>query len=1649
MSDEKEFYYTQWQNGKSAAGRSAVWSDNNIIPNAEFTRKTFTDGYAKRCGDWNKVVLTPTTTTIIGKPKGAEGVLYIHGKNTPYYSGNIIYDTLSERFSAEFTTIDYPKFSDSITLRRISTAKSDAGLVIGSIEKEQVKDAYDKLTVISSNVYIKRFEYQSITKASLDQESKFRRDTYYYSMVFDYLYERGEQTEFEKKFCCSRCGQYYYTGALMPENNSKAIAYRDDPELVGHFYTIDTENKEKRIITNTLHSQYIDKEEIDNLTNYRTIQNTNADVTKQEYDYRILFYPNALFGTSLIHGYQGSLEVKECECTYGLTNAYDKQGITVKEFAKKNKYAYSSYFNFFANLSWMSGLSEPIVINTKEDAITQIARTTSRKDTYGYKAVSWHHSEGVNYADPNVNGGAYSFGTGKTDTGAGVYYGVFYTDTGDDKSSPCSSIWAGLSGNDHGLSTGPIGKSGYSKTTNDTGHFWKAFDDTSLEYVNFDYKYLTADEDGNLTAGEFLADPDNSIPLSDQDMADEGLSPNDQEDSVEETKEEIDVMQMVDPFYISYLRNYTTKSIEREIYIPHVFINRQEYEEIDKTDAERMVSFHDNNIKYETKKLISKSNDGSDGSAAGDYVKVLTPPWADSHIVDIADQYYTIVQTYKSDWALGGTLNFGWYYRVDFDLPNGSKIVRLRDPNKQYNLGPDYMRMEDLFYSPQFPTGIVGLAGNDGGYRTSEGRQFRDANQRLSNVLADWSFFSVGGEGLANSVFNNYIFTDFLPDSSDVYEVNLGLNHDKFMRDNPLIDGEIPPLFEENGGDTWKKKKEELQKTYAWTVTLQVSAKSENFTCPAAEYNYWDEKNGQEVSFPKACKYINHEISIAPRYIQYSMPWEFIDAYTNEKGTFETYGIAVWDNFALEGEGELPYDLNDYYKNYNSITGQTSGNFEPPKKDSPEELSPYFDKANLPDHYYINFNDTMSVFSTVAEYNTWYAPDKKQLQKMGYANYQILRPWSSSIVTGYGCCPKRANNKYLLFGDEGKEAYAAGVTDGYRQFSKPWDCVHNTPSMQNRFHSTGTTYVNFLSEGLYPHPDGTRFIQVSPWMTDFVEGFAGIQLQSFGLSDFANGKFSGGFNIPCDTALITTIPISMGTVQTAVNIFSQDKESSSKYTVNKGIFPVIKGLWTPDVNHSVYKNVEYALFGIETQCMIEGPEYYFSTSEDEYPPGFEKNFTGYKSRGLIVSICKNGEHKNYIVDGEASSFFKYFEEQNKKRDKINLRRAHDTHPDGMREEEGYYWDCEEAFGIYEIASPYTFETQLAAKMSFAVRVGDTTAVLFLLAYDIDKWPCEQKDMPTFDKSFPEIYPEEQYAFKAAHLQVDFLSSGRPINVPNPFKDFVLKSVLRRLSEKKKYSNKKLKEMGKKYFVDPKTKKQINGIIVHKSYDETTFGYYKGLPEYNLDTTKTVEEELEHRRGIVQLVRWRTFDYKAPKRNKDGTYKLNKDGDIDESDLVEYRAAIAECALSYSDPRKTEDLQYYTGKETFLLHFYKEETASEVNVECLHIPEQMVWLEDKSTTDDIEKNKRNYDEHLLKLTKLGIFDIVSIEKEKNKEKQKEDEKDTKKFDALVIPVMADDGQTYVCVSKDCKNWEIASKVGSGFLSHSAVGEKPKEEDLTTK
>ena len=369
--DTNDWEYTQWEGGYSGAGKSAVWSNNNI-EGGIFRRKVFKDGYAKRFGPWNRVILNPKEVEIPVVARKGEGAIFICGyidggasRTLQYYNGELEYDSATERFSSKWYTDTAWTLSDSIISRRISEKEEDVGetlvdpnwdaSIYGGMEwsrtdeetgevvvdksdwREELKNKYILPYTLEGSPFIKRFAYQSLTKSSFFNDGLVKRDANYFSTAFKYLFRtfyydntKYRGIELFVKELQHQIPNNFYTSIWY---YSTFVFNNDIRNYVAHKYL-----KNKPFITcdycfdNTEKNDFIF---FKNIYNNCIISEKYADITKFEYDWRICYCLVARFYTG--------------QCNFLLNNQQYKNikyGINIvdcDQYSKKNKIAYSSF----------------------------------------------------------------------------------------------------------------------------------------------------------------------------------------------------------------------------------------------------------------------------------------------------------------------------------------------------------------------------------------------------------------------------------------------------------------------------------------------------------------------------------------------------------------------------------------------------------------------------------------------------------------------------------------------------------------------------------------------------------------------------------------------------------------------------------------------------------------------------------------------------------------------------------------------------------------------------------------------------------------------------------------------------------------------------------------------------------------------------------------------------------------------------------------------------------------------------------------------------------------------------------------------------------------------------------------------------------
>ena len=1560
--DTNDWEYTQWEGGYSGAGKSAVWSNNNI-EGGIFRRKVFKDGYAKRFGPWNRVILNPKEVEIPVVARKGEGAIFICGyidggasRTLQYYNGELEYDSATERFSSKWYTDTAWTLSDSIISRRISEKEEDVGetLVdpnwdasVYGMELEKTNKEIEFVSSPTSSLYlnIRRFEYQSLTKCSFDQESPYKRNTNYYNNIIKKLFEDvyiysktgyyGEDittrlldtydSQLEEdvptvKYCNTHNRYYFDNPSNVYSLNSKitgipSILYdvndvittgvEDIENIFCHSESLDSYYAmPRKIITSAkktsdlLATRYGDSYFIE-----------NVNFTKLEYDYRISYnLLESFFSISnenYTH-YSNSLKNEEKKILYyGVDQNDTTKTLLLKDYASNNTIGYSSYFflNFYRNYD-----------DKSESSLKHYKNFNLKFKSYCLPNTSiFRNDDACVYTCEKV----YTWRTTSTKTAA----------VGDNESttkietnfvtSTIKGFWDDVT---YGDGLGKIVISDYDPTCT-------SFDET---FVSSNTKYYAQN-----------------------------------------------------PFFTNSVNKYTTAYLDRKFYIPQTFYCKK--------------------VIHSKKTLSTYELPYYEGAIDTIYCKYVIVEYKEDTPYDLAHYYTDSVIGQTSD-------NLGYSYTVYDNLYDShTKIVsdfskiyslwQLREKSSQIEIE----RNEDLKNLPPYDSGVFhSCLTEDKASKFSysifhleriKGRPYRESDILIYNSLFKNLFyenFNISEDILNKKTLYSYAFREYTLGPYEYGDFNV------FLEDKGTLSGsykegyqyvfDYKHNFEGSFSGLPKIKTERYHPDDSVDITTHYYGK---------DYHY-----KLEINAPRHALYYLNKEEKKIKYIKDTLPDYYLFTLQNSLGydlsTFSFFLKSKAGNINLISKKPTPF-VNSYYKVYSSIYSY----------------------------------------------------------------------WKTNVVTQFGCVPFEYKTKYFIFDCSNSNF--------------PWEPRYNYQQQTNRFHNSVTAYDNYFIEGVNILRAKTSILFITVGKSDIEEGFSGIELFINNFTNLANGRCTTGYNVPCDTIMIGELDISENLdIINYSNIFSKDYDLG--YTTNKGIMPVLKGFWQPPNEEGYSSQIENAIFGIETQCMIEGPCYYFSNSPDKLPPGFEPEYVGYKSRGLLISVCRGGTYNNHIIDGEASGFFNYFKPQNEKRHPVNARRAYDDAPQAMREEVGYYWDFEEAFGPYEISSPYAYETQLAGKMSFAVRLGYSTAVLFMFAYDIDKWPTSEEDTPT-EYKHPEILPEEEYTFKTAFLTAE-LDGAEPV-IPHAFKDFQMEKALWPLVERSKTYNtdKKLEEAGRKFAKDRETKKEYEGITIPgspKDKDEKDEdGNLKGdtynlssvkpeeyLPQYEYDETQKILDEQKISRGVVRLVRWRTFTWREPKLDKDGNQvKKNK-----KSVFIEHRDAIAECAVSYTmDASEYVDL-FYTGKDTVLLHFSKNDSSvkeendktdetvlyeicdGDTEIKNIRIPKNMCWQEDTSNEADNLAGTRKVDIHVYNLTKLGIFDILTIKEQSSSEEEEADPDKAptlKDFEVITLPVTAKDAKTgeettFYCVSKNGEDWEISGKIGAGFLSHTAAGTKLTEE-----
>lgn len=271
-----------WKSGTmpNSVGRGAVNSNNEIIPELEFQQKRIKDGVAKRCGEWNHVI---TKIPEAKKPPvfeiKKEGWLFLNGylgdgqkRTISYYIGELFYDEANEIFTDKWATATAWTLSDSVVSRRISEDLRYVGeafvdpnwdnTIYGGVEWSMYEPLYDGTKELVFNQeatvskddwrekllfneadylilapfpcgidYLKRFDYQSLTKSSYD---KTRDSAYYQQVAKDFFEPQVSNYRFYKKndfgniYKCKHCGKFmrgYSSTVNKVANKTVGVAF--------------------------------------------------------------------------------------------------------------------------------------------------------------------------------------------------------------------------------------------------------------------------------------------------------------------------------------------------------------------------------------------------------------------------------------------------------------------------------------------------------------------------------------------------------------------------------------------------------------------------------------------------------------------------------------------------------------------------------------------------------------------------------------------------------------------------------------------------------------------------------------------------------------------------------------------------------------------------------------------------------------------------------------------------------------------------------------------------------------------------------------------------------------------------------------------------------------------------------------------------------------------------------------------------------------------------------------------------------------------------------------------------------------------------------------------------------------------------------
>lgn len=1261
--------------GKSALGDSKSRALNTILPDELFQRAHFANGYAVRCGQFNKIVLnTPKKDKVPEREKEVQGCVYICGYladySLKYYQGEVLFDAEKKEFSVQFESAHSWVLSDSIVSRRLSedlkkagdcaidpnwnNAKYSVPYIIrrpnyetgGFDEAVQVFSDWRNEILLSGNDYfiaapfslgrdyIKRFGYNSLTKSARDGSANKE----YYSQTAKDLFEpvgisileiaqKGLTEEIKK---CPKCGTIYTTvgNDEIPNVNVEKLkivscffdTQRIFEQLLLYYFNIkhfkilhDAQNKN---ITEQLKNSYWNFErEI-----YDFLKNGQADFRKYalSMDNFQQCSETALNPDyPLVHHLQ--------EATYLPYYSYDMD-VTQYEYNPFLKYFPTQLQEEAFSVAWINSITGQTIKNLKIGDENLILNDYAKQNT-------------VYYGDNNLRNNFANRNYLKNDV---FNKSIQYFDNNN-------------------------------------------YIQSEYYTLNYDYNLSTCYYINDATPDEHYFDQETFVTFSDFHLVYsktiEGPNPG-KRDVTERyvCLQNPDFTNIVSK-YLAHNKVYTGERLEAE---------KCNFSfQLPKTNKWAGKYYFPQRFTcgvIEVPKLPSEDIHNYDNV-------VIRQFFNETEKVAVFDrEEITVTKTY-----------------IDFD----------------FNVSEETKTNKTTLYADKIkpPYSYIGLMN----YHLAK---LSSSYNNISSIAANE--MQIGGDGVKIPIAHN----DFIKIQEKKIRLNGNYIIDYTDTSNVIRGGRVYILkeyyFEKTAFETYDKHAIDIksllvsnsdeENKYNGSLSPKPRKITE-LTQGTLTFEFYDNNfsyQGAEIFASKT----NGRVFLDPE-----LPEDYVTRVYIQTGTVNNLVLsssAEFDNY-IQIKGPSNYKGYFYRK-------QFKNNYQT-RKDALGDWE-YLHNASLPLITSKN-NPTPRVLNpTVRRINSagsyW----------QGYQNMRfsvvsaIFKPWIENTVTFIGLVPDEKKN--------------AGEVYKESEF--------------NRFHKLGAAYQNYWVEGIYPHING-NICMINSWLSDLTEGLQGPEVNIQRLCDDENIKWSAGFNMPCDTALISEVNPADFSIVRYDNVFSKD--NGAGYNTNKGVFPIIKSFWQNKENTNT---ISSALFLIETQCLIEGPSYFFAYTADAMPRGLEENYTAYLSRGLMMAVEKNGVYYSYVLND--CGFFDYFPIQNKKRFPINRMRAYDDAPAALTEEIGYYSDFEEAFNRLELSGKYTFATQLAAKMSFSVGVGNQN-ILFLMAYDIDNFP-EPNEENKPSKIEVTIEPENAYSFVCAYLTVEL---GNEINVPHAFVNFVLKDFV--------------------------------------------------------------------------------------------------------------------------------------------------------------------------------------------------------------------------------------------------------------------------------